>query len=894
MKELIKKTKIVWLLIFAATFLACEDDDDASLPQIETSFVHTINEDTGVVSFQNLSENADSYVWDFGDGTTSTLANPVKVYPTGNYTVVLTAENAAGATGTFEDQIVINIPLPINFPVNFDDPNVNYNVSTFNGASFAIVANPDPSGSNTSTSNVGAITNSGAAFEGIFFDFGMPIDLSGLKTVKVNFWSSTPIDVLLKLENGTGGPVETTASHGGTGWEEIYFTFDSSDAFSRFTLFVDGPGSTAGTFYFDDVSQIDTADVPCQDTELQLPIDFDCEGIDYAAKIVGNVSFTVVDNPQQSGINDQETKVGQITNVGAQWENAFFNLDVPIDFTNDKGITMKFYSDQALPLLLKFEDGTEAPVENVANHGGTGWEELTFVFESTASYSDMVLFVDGPGTAAGTFYVDDIEHVFIEPSEPFDSGLLVNGDFENGADPWTIGVGSDPAPVVTDGGNSYYSVDVQAAGNPFDVNVSQKLEIIEGTTYKLTFDAWSDRARSIVAGIGLSGGSFANTTETVNITTDRQTYEITLTATGFGAPDARVLFDSGAEVGLVNIDNVALVQESAPEPPFDDGLLTNGDFENGADPWTIGVGTDPVTVVTEAGNSYYSVDVQAAGNPFDVNMSQKLEIVEGSTYMLTFDAWSDRARSIVAGIGLSGGSFANTTEIVNITTDRQTYMVTLTATGFGAPDARVLFDSGAEVGIVNIDNVSLVLDSGTGGGGGCTTGAVAATTLPLDFEGCESFVSAFSSIGDDGVIPSLDANPSKSGINTSDNVLKVVRASGINRWGGVQNSFPAGVIDITTKVFKVKVYSSVADVTYRFELALDPQTDPVTGNPPPTFVQVSGGANEWVEIEFTFTGLPASPTTYNQLVIKPDNPNGSDGEVTSEERTFYFDDLRLE
>ncbi|MBT8237092.1 MAG: hypothetical protein KJN65_00465, partial [Croceitalea sp.] len=195
---------------------------------------------------------------------------------------------------------------------------------------------------------------------------------------------------------------------------------------------------------------------------------------------------------------------------------------------------------------------------------------------------------------------------------------------------------------------------------------------------------------------------------------------------------------------------------------------------------------------------------------------------------------------------------------------------------------------------IQFDNIRLCENGSTGGSSGCTGTVVAATSLPLDFEGCESFISSFSSIGDGGVVPTLDVNPSASGINTSNNVLKVVRASGINRWGGVQNSFPQGVIDITTKVFKVKVYSSVPDVTYRFELALDPQTDPVTGNPAPVFRQVSGGANTWTEIEFTFINLPASPTTYNQLVIKPDNPEGSDGELTTEERVFYFDDLRLE
>ncbi|GAA4272045.1 PKD domain-containing protein [Aquimarina gracilis] len=411
MKQLIKKTNIIWLLVITVAFLGCEDDDDTNLPQVVASFAQTINEDTGTVSFINLSENADSYEWDFGDGSTSTETNPTKTYQTGSYTVVLTAKNVAGADGTFEDEIAINIPLPITFPVNFDDVNVNYNVNTFNGAMFTIVENPDPTGANPSTSNVGQITNSGASFEGFFFGLGDPLDLVEQKSVKVIFWSDTPIDVLLKLEEGTGADVETIASHGGTGWEEIYFTFDSSASFSRFTMFVDGSGTTAGTFYIDDISQIDTADIPCTETLLEIPIDFDCNGIDYATKIVGNVSFAVIDNPELSGINSEPTKVGQITNIGANWENAFFNLDTAIDFSMDKGVKMKLYSDQALPILLKFEDGTEAPVENVQNHGGSGWEELTFTLNSAGSYNDMVIFVDGPGTAVGTFYIDDIEQV---------------------------------------------------------------------------------------------------------------------------------------------------------------------------------------------------------------------------------------------------------------------------------------------------------------------------------------------------------------------------------------------------------------------------------------------------------------------------------------------------
>lgn len=47
---------------------------------------------SGVLTFYNLSENATQYLWDFGDGATSTLPNPTHTYATpGNYLVSLIA-----------------------------------------------------------------------------------------------------------------------------------------------------------------------------------------------------------------------------------------------------------------------------------------------------------------------------------------------------------------------------------------------------------------------------------------------------------------------------------------------------------------------------------------------------------------------------------------------------------------------------------------------------------------------------------------------------------------------------------------------------------------------------------------------------------------------------------
>lgn len=60
------------------------------------------------ISFENKSLNSESYSWKFGDGGTSTEANPTHVYDlAGTYTVELTAKNAKGSDIT-TTEITIN------------------------------------------------------------------------------------------------------------------------------------------------------------------------------------------------------------------------------------------------------------------------------------------------------------------------------------------------------------------------------------------------------------------------------------------------------------------------------------------------------------------------------------------------------------------------------------------------------------------------------------------------------------------------------------------------------------------------------------------------------------------------------------------------------------------
>ena len=64
------------------------------------------------VSFTNTSSNANSYSWAFGDGNTSTEANPVHTYANdGTYTVVLTATNVCGSVTSTQTVTIVTAPV---------------------------------------------------------------------------------------------------------------------------------------------------------------------------------------------------------------------------------------------------------------------------------------------------------------------------------------------------------------------------------------------------------------------------------------------------------------------------------------------------------------------------------------------------------------------------------------------------------------------------------------------------------------------------------------------------------------------------------------------------------------------------------------------------------------
>ena len=471
-----------------------------------------------------------------------------------------------------------------------------------------------------------------------------------------------------------------------------------------------------------------------------------------------------------------------------------------------------------------------------------------------------------------------IDNVSLEVTD----NLLANGNFESGRSPWTETAGE----IRTEGENSYFFANVEQAGNAFDVNLSQIVTIDQGKTYVLTFDASTGEGstRSIVAGLGLNEDPWTPETRSVTLTGQTQTFTLILTATEFGGANSRVLFDMGAEVGIVTIDNVTLA--------IANNLILNGDFENGRTSWTETAGE----IRTEGENSFFFADVKQAGNAFDVNLSQVVDIQQGQKYTLTFDAATGEGttRSMIAGIGLNQDPWSSAIQTVNLTDQTQTFTLALSATEFGGLNSRILFDMGAEVGIVVIDNVSLVVGAkddgggGTGGTGGSGPSVFKAVDINFEADGMgqEFKWQVFENAGSSSLV--VVDNPDKTGANTSDKVAAITISANGARWAGaVTGDIDAFIPDrdntkaliVTMMVWK----KSISNIEFKFE----------TG-----FPIKAGGAivankltEQWEEITFTLRSPTMHPTElFRRMVIIPDFiANGS----TRQENVVYFDNIRF-
>jgi len=110
----INKLKIFTLFFMCLLMLifvtSCSKTENQKLPTADFIFSPNNGYKPLTVSFTNISENSESYFWDFGNGDFSTAVNPSTTYVNdGVYSITLTAKNSAG-TNKITKTITIKTP----------------------------------------------------------------------------------------------------------------------------------------------------------------------------------------------------------------------------------------------------------------------------------------------------------------------------------------------------------------------------------------------------------------------------------------------------------------------------------------------------------------------------------------------------------------------------------------------------------------------------------------------------------------------------------------------------------------------------------------------------------------------------------------------------------------
>lgn len=332
-------------------------------------------------------------------------------------------DGSANFTFLFDDIRLTNT-LPntqVNLPISFESTEANYAFTNFGNAGSSVVNNPHVDANNTSA-KVGKLNKANGAevWAGSFLELGSPIDFSTLTKIKMKVWSPVAGAVVkMKLENlaNSGINIErdmnTTVANA---WEELVFDFAgivNSNNYQRLVVFFDfGNAGNGADYFFDDIALTSGAD------QLVLPLTFQSSTLTYTFTGFGNANATVVNNPDQSGINTT-TKVGALTkdNGAEVWAGSFIELQSPIDFSALTKIKMKVWSPAA-GITVKFK------MENLANSNinierdatttvANGWEELTYDFSgivNSNNYQRVVVFFDfGNAGTGATYYFDDIK-----------------------------------------------------------------------------------------------------------------------------------------------------------------------------------------------------------------------------------------------------------------------------------------------------------------------------------------------------------------------------------------------------------------------------------------------------------------------------------------------------
>jgi hypothetical protein len=284
-------------------------------------------------------------------------------------------------------------------PIDFESGITTADFVDFDGGTGTVIANPQPSGINTSATVGQIVRNGGTVWAGSKIIFPNNFDFTTNNIMSMKVFMSSPVGTTVKLKfESSAGSVEKDAFTTVTNaWETLTWDFTGApNTFNEMVFMFDfgntGNGSATSTFLFDDVEQLFGG------AQIDLPVTFEDPNVNYTiTDFEGNLSFLVTDptNPNNNVaqiVKNLQAGSSAGTTIGTP---AGFATDIPLTLTDSKMSVKVWSPDANIPVRLKVEDSNDpthtCETEALTTVAGA-WETLVFDFTNEA-----------PGTAALSF-----------------------------------------------------------------------------------------------------------------------------------------------------------------------------------------------------------------------------------------------------------------------------------------------------------------------------------------------------------------------------------------------------------------------------------------------------------------------------------------------------------
>ena len=193
--------------------------------------------------------------------------------------------------------------------------------------------------------------------------------------------------------------------------------------------------------------------------QTALPVNF--ESTPPAFTVFGNSTYSIISNPNASGLNTSATVLGTV-HGNETWAGLFFDVTNKLNFTTDTVIQIMVWAPAIGTMRLKLEDKINGTVFWEADQAVTvasQWTQLTWDLSGVGTLYDRVVLFPGWGTTSGTYYVDNIQQGYGIASPQ----VALPIDFE-----------LNP-PTFTTFGNSTYSV----ITNPDATGLNQSATVLQ-------------------------------------------------------------------------------------------------------------------------------------------------------------------------------------------------------------------------------------------------------------------------------------------------------------------------------------------------------------------------------------------------------------------------------